>query len=593
MRQPLYKTLLLNMLAVIVISFLCAAIIGDTLGAKWVVKQRTASLEQLGRVMLPQARDGFGPPAPNSESQAVARRLGSLGNCRVTLISNDGVVIGDSERNSESLPLMESHRNRPEFIQAVDEGLGFGFRYSRTLKKDFLYVAFRVEKEGRSAGVFRLAISLTELEQLRGSMRQAAFVSLGLGLLFAVLLSLWFSRRLTRPIAHMTQVARRMAEGDLDEEIRTSEIEEVAELGITLNGMARSLRGHMDSLLAEKNQATAIVQSMAEGVVALDEIGRVLMINPAAAQMFDVAVARPRGLPLVEVIRQHEMNELVEQVQLKKKTARRDIHVYQPVERVLTAQAVLTGSFGPGDPHTVIVIQDLTEQQRYERLRREFVANVSHELRTPLTSIRGLAETLEEGALEDPKNNRRFLGIIREESSRLERLIEDLLQLARIESQEAAFKTQEVDLEKLVLGLAKTFQSELKKRSQKLQIELGNLPPVQGDPRRLEQVFINLMDNAIKYNKDCGEIRISAQKADGKLRISVQDTGIGIPEEDLPRIFERFYRVDKARSRELGGTGLGLSIVKHIVEEHGGEVSVTSELSKGSVFLITLRLAAG
>jgi two-component system phosphate regulon sensor histidine kinase PhoR len=264
--------------------------------------------------------------------------------------------------------------------------------------------------------------------------------------------------------------------------------------------------------------------------------------------------------------------------------------MFQPVERFLRVHAVPCEAGGPGGPHTVLVIEDLTELQQYERLRKDFVANVSHELKSPLTSIRGLTETLLDGAITDEKNNRRFVALIKEEVDRLGRLIEDLLQLAQIESVEAPVQIQAVDVKSVMEEILPKLQPELDKRGLTLTLDLEGTQPVSADASRLGQVLVNLLVNAIEYNRDGGSVKVTCRPEDGFLRISVQDTGIGIPSEDIPRIFERFYRVDKARSRRPGGTGLGLSIVKHIVESHGGKVSVESRLDQGSAFSFTLPL---
>jgi len=354
---------------------------------------------------------------------------------------------------------------------------------------------------------------------------------------------------------------------------------------------ARVMQQQIDLLIAERNQAGAILDSMAEGVIALDGQGCVLQLNPAAARLFSLEAGVATGKPLMEVIRHHELNELVAQVRTRQQPGSRELTLLHPVARTLMACAVSCARTEPAGPSVVVVIQDLTELHRYERLRREFVANVSHELKSPLTAIRSLTETLLTGALEDAANRHRFVTLVDEEAARLGRLIEDLLQLSQIESQPVTPRVQAVPLRPLVQEVFATLQPELAKRRVRVSMTLKEQWVVQADSDRLRQVLMNLLDNAIKYNREGGSITVTAEPEGQLLRIGVADTGIGIPAEDAPRIFERFYRVDKARSRELGGTGLGLSIVKHIVESHGGTVTVTTRPGEGSTFSFTLPLA--
>ncbi len=427
-----------------------------------------------------------------------------------------------------------------------------------------------------------------------GMDQRALAWGLGMGLALVLGLGLWFSRRITRPIARITRMAQAITEGRLDERAPEASIAEVHQLGQALNALAQSVERHLTALRAERNRATAILESMAEGVVALDAQGRVLLMNASAASFVGTSAEQALGKPLMDVFRHHELDELIRRVRSDQRPAIREWTVFQPTERVHRAHVIPCEASQPTGPSIVVVIQDLTELRDYEQLRRRFVANVSHELKTPLTAIRGLTEALLDSALEDAANNRRFLGLVDEEARRLSRLIDDLLELSQIETHEAeaALKPQGVDLKAFVGALLPAFEPELVSRRLTLTTEIDDRARLSADPDRLRQVFINLIDNAVKYNREGGEVIISAKPEDGVLRVAVADTGIGIPTEDLPRIFERFYRADKARSRESGGTGLGLSIVKHIVESHDGQVHVESEPGRGSIFSITLPLGA-
>jgi two-component system phosphate regulon sensor histidine kinase PhoR len=588
MRRPIYQILLLSTLAIVAGASVTAGLISAHFGAKRVVEQKTESMEQLARAMQLVVSDGFAPGARDGLAQELAERAGQFGQCRVTLIRSDGVVIGDSEKNAETVRLMDNHKGRPEVAEALSGRVGSSLRQSATLRRDLLYLAIPVRSGPDIVGVLRVAIPLTEVEQLRSGIRRVVTISIVMGLGLALVLSLLLARGVTRPIEEMTAVAKEMARGRFEVRAAPARIEEIHQFGQALNAMAESHEGYVESLLAERNQARAILESMAEGVLALDEEGRVLLANPAAAALFNLSPTGAKGKPLLDIIRQHEIGELAKQVRLERLYVRKDFMMFQPVERFLRVHAVPCEAGGPTGPHSVLVIEDLTELRQYERLRKDFVANVSHELKSPLTSIRGLTETLLDGALDDQKNSHRFVALIKEETDRLSRLIDDLLKLAQIESTEAPPKVRPVDVKAVLESLLPKLRPALDNRNLALRLDLDDMEQVLAEPDRLGQVFLNLLDNAIEYNRDGGTITVTARPEEGFLRVSVHDTGIGIPSEDILRIFERFYRVDKARSRRPGGTGLGLSIVKHIVESYGGRVSVESRVEHGSTFSFTL-----
>lgn len=414
--------------------------------------------------------------------------------------------------------------------------------------------------------------------------------SLVIALLVLLALGAWLTQRITQPLHRLTQIALAYARGDLTQQAPSASVQEVQELAKALNTMAHTFRRQLDELTAERNQVTAIVGSMAEGVIAVDAQERVVLMNPAAALLLGVTAHEVIGQPLVELIRQPEIQELLRGVVQDRQRRTATVTLFHPAERIVRVHGVPRQEPGSAGPDAVLVIQDITELTRYEELRKEFVANVSHELKSPLTSIRSLTETLLGGALDDPAHHRRFVHLIDEDARRLTRLIDDLLALSRLESQAVPLKRSTVRLHVLVESVVDSLRHAIDERHLTIVNRLPADLLVFGDPDWLRQVFLNLIGNAIKYNREGGEVTVSSASDAARLTVTVVDTGLGIAPEHLPRIFERFYRVDKARSRDLGGTGLGLSIVKHVIEAHGGTVSVTSQINQGSAFSFTLPL---
>jgi two-component system phosphate regulon sensor histidine kinase PhoR len=510
----------------------------------------------------------------------------------VTVIEPTGIVLGDSEQTEDAVPLMENHRDRPEVKMALSGQIGSSLRYSATVKYPMLYVALPISGEDGIMGVLRVAVPVTVVAELRQQIRYTVLLSLVVGLVLAIILGAWLTRRITKPLRHLTNVARTYAKGDLAPAVQYAPIQEVHELAQTLSAMARAIQSQIEELTTERNQATAILESLAEGVIAVNPQGRIVLMNPAAEVLLGVTGRNVSAQNFFETVRQHDVQELVRGLLQDHQRRTKDITIFQPKERVLRLHGVPCQGCGPSGPCAVLVIQDVTEHTRYEQLRKEFVANVSHELKSPLTSIRGLTETLSGGALDDPASNRRFVQLIDDDAARLSRLIDDLLALSQIESQAVPLKPIAVELKSLIESVVASFQPGIDQLHLVATLQLPSGFAVRADPDRLRQVLFNLIDNAIKYNKEGGQITISAVQDNAWVKVTVADTGIGIPTKDIPRIFERFYRVDKARSRELGGTGLGLSIVKHIVEAHGGMVFATSQLGQGSVFSFTIPLAS-
>ncbi|MGH7266772.1 MAG: ATP-binding protein, partial [Candidatus Rokuibacteriota bacterium] len=543
------------------------------------------------------APDG-GPPGPAAEVQRRVERYAATLGTRVTVVGADGTVLGDSELESEAVRAMENHASRPEVRAALAGAIGSDVRRSRTLDVEMLYVAIPLEGPSRPRGAIRLAVPLTELARTTADTRRTVLAGALLAFVVALGAGLFLSRRVTRPLARMEAIARRMAEGDFDQRVPPiGGRDEVADLGQALNQLAQALREKVQTLEAARAEVGAILDRMVEGVIALDDHGRVLLMNPGARAIFglgDGGGGAVEGRPLLEVVRHKALLDLVDasRAGAGPPQAQREIDLGPPVDRILRAQAVAV-PFAGRKTGTVLVLHDVTEVRRLERVRAQFVANVSHELRTPLTSINGYLETLLDGALDDAAHTRRFLEIAHAHAERLGRLVDDLLQLSDVETGKVRLGLEPIALHEAARLVAATFEPQAGGKGVHVVNEVPAGLRARADADRLSQILVNLVDNALKYTPEGGgDVRLAAtRRADGLIEVVVADSGIGIPSTDLSRVTERFYRVDKARSRELGGTGLGLAIVKHLVQAHGGELRIESELGKGTTVRFTLPAA--
>ncbi len=507
---------------------------------------------------------------------------------RITVIAKDGIVLGDSESDPVA---MENHRARPEVIDALSGKPGFSSRYSYTLSKTMLYAAIPAKTgTGEIMGVIRLALPLSTVKNLTINILPNLWLGLMVALVLTIILGYISAYFVTQPIREINRTTQKAAQGDLLQKINITTKDEIGNLAGSLNKMFQQLQERMDEINQEKNKLTTVMASMTEGVIACDNEGRVLLLNQASENLFSVKAEDCRGKIFLEAIRNNDLDTVIAQVLSSGQPLREEIPILLPVQKTFLIQASPLSHEGQ-ITGAVLVLHDITELKRLENNRREFISNVSHELKTPLTSIKGFIETLLGGALEDKNNNRRFLTIIQEHAGRLGKLIDDILVLSGLESREVGLTGGPVDIKSLIQATMDTLTPQLtnKRITWKLESK-GTIPAVQADQDKIKQVLLNLLDNAIKFNKENGIITISVETLPGTLKISISDNGTGIPEKDLPRIFERFYRVDKARSRDLGGTGLGLSIVKHIIEAHHGRVGVESVEEKGSTFWFTLPL---
>jgi two-component system phosphate regulon sensor histidine kinase PhoR len=517
--------------------------------------------------------------------------LGQKIDSRITIINDRGEVVGDSYESGESLLRMENHKDRPEVASALQGKVGKSIRYSYTIKVDMLYVASPINVQKKTIGVARLALPLAELKHQQNRILNLVFLGLFLAFIFSLLLSFGFSNQVAKPLRQMMQIGKKMSEGDFTQRIRIKTKDEIGELGKTLNQMSVELSEKIAQITEDRSQLQSILSSMIEGVLAVDHRGKVLLANDALSRMFELN-ASFYGRPHYEIIRDHDLNQFIQAVLFNRKEEKKEISLIHPQERDFMIQSALVKKPREGGIFAVFSFHDITELKKLERVRKDFVANVSHELRTPLTSIKGFVEALQDGAINDPAQSSRFLSIISQHTNRMNKIISDLLQLSQIESKEFELKIEPFALKELVEEVVYTLKRSADQKSQSIEI---NLYPegqkVLGDKYRINQALTNLVDNAIKYTPEKGTIKIEIRDKGELLEIAVIDNGTGIPANDLPRIFERFYTVDKGRSRELGGTGLGLSIVKHIIEAHSGTVNVRSQPGKGSEFGFTLKKA--
>jgi two-component system phosphate regulon sensor histidine kinase PhoR len=516
---------------------------------------------------------------------------------RVTIIDHTGRVLVDSEADADK---MENHANRPEVQDAFARGTGQSVHRSVTFGRELVYRAQRYDRAGSDPVVVRLAVPLSQIDLSLVELRQRLLIATLVVLLSGGLVSFAFARIFAARVQRLQRFSQRIAEGDFRPLLREGPRDELSDLADSLNQTAARLDREIRLLSGERNRSSAILRSMVEGVAVIDAEERLVFYNRAFSEILIVDSANAEGRPLIEVVRNSDLVGLIRRALRGDEGLQSDITmgITQTRSFSITAAPVkaLDAPASGRDPQAkpsgaVVVLHDVTELRRLERVRQDFVANVSHEFKTPLTAIQGFAETLLAGALDDPENNRRFLEIIRNHAIRLARLTNDLLKLARIEAGKMEVEFSSVSLLELIEGCTETTLLKANRKEITLEITVPpQLPAVRGDAALLRDVLQNLLDNAIQYTPARGHISVSATAGPREAVVTVADTGIGIPLADSERIFERFYRVDAARSREAGGTGLGLSIAKHIVEAHGGKLWVESTVGQGSRFSFSLPL---
>ncbi|MFZ7102326.1 MAG: two-component system histidine kinase PnpS [Peptococcaceae bacterium] len=514
----------------------------------------------------------------------ISKDLGRKIKTRITVIKNDGTVLGDSDYD---INLMENHRNRAEINEALSGKKGSATRYSTTLDTDTMYVAMPLEQDGDVLAVIRLSLPLTEINKTLLNLKLILLTGIMLASSVAVILSLRLSSTITEPIEKINITANKISQGDLEQRIFLTTNDELGELAQAINDMTLALQQKIDEVTSAKQKLEAVLNHMVSGVIVISSKGKIQGINIEAERMFSTQEKKVLGKPYQGIIRNFGLQEIIEQVIEEGQVYSHEFSVIYPEKLTLKAYIAPVIQNGMIE-QVVIVFHDITSLRQLERIKTDFVANASHELRTPVAAIKGFAETLLDGALEEPKLRERFITIIDKEADRLIRLINDLLDLSRLEAKGTEMVKEDTDIGQLLQDCTLGLSHKAEERNIELILDIAkNLPLITANKDMLMQAFINLIDNAIKYTNAGGKVEVSAAREDGGLIVKIKDSGIGIPKDDLPRIFERFYRVDKARSKDAGGTGLGLSIVKHIMEQHQGHVNVESEIGRGSVFYLT------
>lgn len=543
----------------------------DNLVRSLYIKQLATDLKQSIVLFSPQVQH-YIINKKYDELDKLAKLLSRETKIRITVIEPDGTVLADSKNDPK---FMENHKHKPEVISALQNGYGESIRYSSTLSANMLYVAMPLKAGNEINGIIRMSLFIDEIDALYKKLKKKIVISsivFSLILFFPVFL---LTRRFTKSLSYLAEAAHRVALGDYDINVVLKRKDELKDLGESFNFMASQIKNSFEGLKRQKSELDAIVNSMSDGLLVIDKDGKIILSNKSFKKIS--GIKNPVEKYVSEALRSPEFNDAVNKFLNDRNLSTAEIK-YRDNFYALSFASV-------NNEYTVVVIHDISEAKRLEKIKRDFVSNISHELRTPLTAIKGFVETIEEKTNE---SDRSYLKIIRRNTERLINIVNDLLSLSELEDREIKLQIERVNLKELIDRLSELFAKQLNEKSLYFKSDVAkDAETIFGDYFKLEQLFINLIDNAVKYTEQ-GGITISLKRENKNIKIEIEDTGIGIPKEHLQRIFERFYVVDKSRSRKTGGTGLGLSIVKHIVLLHNGSINVESTHGKGTRFIIIL-----
>ena len=585
-KRRLFLQLFPTYLFVILISVVAVAWYASSAMSRFYLNHMEEDLRARALFVEPQILQLMDPvDAPAIDK--LCKKLGMHTQTRITIILPTGKVVGDSNEDPAN---MDNHVDRLEVIGASAGKIASSIRFSRTLDERMMYVAVPAAQGRKTTVIIRTAVSVNSLDEavadIRGKIAAGGLVIA----FFAALISLLAARRITRPIEQMKKWSESISRGDFNFNPPEARSEEIESLSQAMNQMAKDLKGRIDFITRQKNQMEAVLSSMVEGVLALDTQQRIISMNHAAGRMLDCDPKTASGKTIQETIRNTDFHDFASMAFQSESPVEEELVLSGRHERFFKVRGMTLRDAEAKRMGSLVVLNDMTQVTKLENMRRDFVANVSHEIKTPITAIKGFVETLLDGALDDRENAMRFLEIISRHTDRLKAIVEDLLgELSRIE--QAGGRELPLEKARVKEALETAVQvCEARAVSDNITVEMEcpeNLTAT-FDPTMIEQAVVNLLDNAIKYSNDHGVVRVGAKAEGEEVLIWVEDEGPGISEEHLTRLFERFYRVDKARSRSLGGTGLGLAIVKHIMAAHGGHVSVKSEKGQGAVFTLHL-----
>lgn len=569
-----------------------AALLLLTVGGLWAylsiyvrdsyLQDRRENLYIETRIVADQAANELNQGAPYTSLQAKSKYYAQIMGARVTIVLTDGTVISDTSADPAQ---MENHLGRPELRTALVDGIPASERrYSDTIQTWLLYTAVPIRADGKVIAAARLSIPLDNVDITIGAISRAGLGASLLTAVLVILLAIAITNYTILPLSQLTETAQKMINGEISGAELPVRKDEIGQLSLAFHAMAARLNLQIQELKTERSKLEAVLANMTDGILIANAAGQVELINPAAEKMFGISRQEALGTSLINVLRHHQLVELWRKSQM---TREQQTTTLETSPERLFVQGIATPLSGDMDTNTLLIFQDLTRLRRLEMVRRDFVSNVSHELRTPLASLKALTETLQEGALEDPPAARRFLLRMDNEIDTLTQMVQELLELSRIESGKVPLRRQRLTACELLQPAVERMQVQAERAGLTLTMECPEvMPNVNADLDRIEQVLVNLLHNAIKFTPPGGRITVSARAEAPFVIFSVRDTGVGIPDENLSRIFERFYKVDRARSTR--GTGLGLSIARHLVEAHGGRIWAESTPGEGSTFHFSL-----